>query len=69
MTTDTITVPEISCGHCRGAIERALNPLRGVEEARVDVDSRTVTVTYDETAIGREQLISAIEEQGYDVPA
>ncbi len=69
MTTDTMTVPNISCGHCRSTIESALNPLRGVEEARVDIDSRTVTVTYDETAIRREQLISAIEEQGYDVPA
>ncbi|MDQ4129755.1 MAG: cation transporter [Actinomycetota bacterium] len=69
MRRDTITVPEIHCGHCGAAIEGALSPLPGVEEARVDVDGRTVTVTYDEAVVGREQLITAIEDQGYDVPA
>ncbi|MDQ3932034.1 MAG: cation transporter [Actinomycetota bacterium] len=68
MRTETITVPEISCGHCRSSIEGALHPLDGVAEASVDVDARTVTVTYDETTIRREQLISTIEDQGYDVP-
>lgn len=66
--TDTITVPDISCGHCRDAIEGVLNPLSGVEEASVDVYAKTVTVTYDEAVIPRGQLITAIEDQGYDVP-
>lgn len=69
MRTDSISVPAISCGHCRTAIEGALNPLSGVEEASVDVASKTVTVTYDETVVARKQLITAIEDQGYDVPA
>lgn len=69
MTTETITVPDIHCDHCKTSIEGALAPIDGVTEARVDVNARTVTVDYDEHATGRAALIAAIEEQGYEVPA
>ena len=69
MTTETIAVPEIHCGHCKASIEGALNPLEGVSTATVDIDSRAVTVDFDESAVTREQLVEAIEAQGYDVPA
>jgi len=68
MTTDTISVPEIHCDHCKQSIEAALQPLDGVDSAVVDVPGRAVTVTYDETTTARDELIAAIEEQGYDVP-
>ncbi len=69
MTTETINVPEIHCGHCQASIEGALNPIEGVESATVDIAARTVTVSYDESAVPRQRLVAAIEEQGYDVPA
>lgn len=68
MTTETITVPEIHCDHCRTSIEGALTPLDGVARASVDIDARQVTVDYDEATIDRATLIGAIEDQGYDVP-
>lgn len=68
MTTRTIAVPEIFCGTCKTAIESALNPLQGVERALVDIEDRQVTVDYDDTVIGQQELVAAIEEQGYDVP-
>lgn len=46
-----------------------LRPLDGVSEAAVDVDQRTVSVTWDDAAITRDALVSAIEDQGYEVPA
>jgi copper chaperone len=69
VTTETITVPEIHCGHCKGAIEGALTPLAGVSQAEVDISARTVTVTYDPEAVPRAAIVAAIEEQGYEVPA
>jgi copper chaperone len=69
VTTMTISVPEIHCDHCKQAIEGALVPLPGVASARVDIDARTVTVEIDETVTDRGRLVTAIEEQGYDVPA
>jgi copper chaperone len=69
MTTITISVPEIHCGHCKSSIEGALVPLPGVASARVDIPARTVTVEVDETVTDRARLVAAIEGQGYDVPA
>jgi copper chaperone len=67
MTTITLSVPDISCGHCKTSIEGAVAPLAGVEAAEVTIDDRTVDVTYDDGAIALEAIIDAIEEQGYDV--
>ena len=69
MTTETISVPEIHCGHCKSSIEGALAPLEGVAEAVVDIDARSVTVSYDADAVSRDALVAAIEDQGYAVPA
>lgn len=68
MTSDTIVVPEIHCDHCRTSIEGALRPLDGVNRASVDIAARQVTVDYDDAVIGRDALIRAIEDQGYEVP-
>ncbi len=68
MTTETISVPEVHCGHCVSSIEGALGPMKGVASASVDLDTRTVTVTYDDGTVTHDQLVTAIEDQGYDVP-
>jgi copper chaperone len=69
MSRMTISVPGIHCDHCKHSIEGALAPLPGVSAARVDIDARTVTVELDETRVDRAQLVAAIKEQGYEVPA
>ena len=69
MTTMTISVPGIHCDHCKHSIEAALAPLAGVRSAQVDIEARTVTVEADEARIDRAQLASAIEDQGYELPA
>ena len=69
MPNETISVPEIHCDHCKNSIEGALNPLPGVDLATVDIASATVTVEYDQSAISRDDIVTAITEQGYDVPA
>jgi copper chaperone len=69
MSTMTISVPGIHCDHCKHSIEGALEPLDGVSSARVDIDTRTVTVEIDQTRVDRARLVTAIEEQGYEVPA
>jgi copper chaperone len=65
----TISVPGIHCDHCKHSIEGALAPLPGVSSARVDIDARTVTVEVDQSRVDRAQLVAAIEDQGYEVPA
>jgi copper chaperone len=69
VTTTTISVPEIHCDHCKHSIEGALASLPGVRWARVDVEARTVTVEVEQARADRAQIVAAIEEQGYQVPA
>ena len=68
MPNEVISVPQIHCDHCKNSIEGALNPLPGVDLATVDVGAATVTVEYDQSAISRDDIVTAIQDQGYDVP-
>lgn len=69
MTTETLRVPEIHCGHCKSSIEGAVGSLPGVARAEVDIGGRTVAVDFDESVVDLPAIIAAIEEQGYQVPA
>lgn len=64
---ETFKVADISCGHCKKAIEDALRPVDGVQRAEVSVEARTVTVEWAPETIGRERLVAAIEDAGYSV--
>jgi copper chaperone len=64
---ETFQVADISCGHCKKAIEDALAPLDGVQRAEVDVEARSVTVEWQPDAVGRDRLVAAIQDAGYDV--
>ena len=61
--THTYTVPDISCDHCKRAIEDHVSPLAGVETVDVDVDTKIVTVTGGDAAA----VEAAIVEAGYAI--
>ena len=65
MTTRTIRVPAISCGHCVATIERELSELDGVREVKADLDSRSVEVGWDEDAPDWDAVESLLDEIGY----
>jgi copper chaperone len=69
MTEKTFNVPDMSCGHCKAAVEGELNRLAGVERSDADVEQGIVEVRYDESKVGTEQLKGAIEDAGYTVAA
>jgi copper chaperone len=66
MTTETLSVPDISCDHCQRTIESALGRLPGVHTATVDVAARTVQLTYDETTVDRATIRHTLAEEGYE---
>ena len=68
MTARTISVPDISCDHCKASIEQAVGGLAGVEGVSVDINARTVEFNFDEKSVDLDQIISAIEGAGYEVP-
>ena len=67
MTTTTLSVPAIHCDNCKNSIEGALGGLDGVDRAEVSVEDKTVTVAYDDGAVGMDRIRETIEEQGFDV--
>jgi len=66
---ESFKVPDVSCEHCKSAIEGALRPLGGVRSATVDVGGKTTTVDYDESVINRRAIAAVIEQEGYPVAA
>jgi copper chaperone len=67
MTTRTLSVPDISCGHCKSSIEGAVSPLDGVDLVEVAIDERTVAIDFDGTDDTYFAIVDAIEGQGYEV--
>jgi copper chaperone len=67
METITLTAPNISCEHCRTAIEREVGTLSGVQTCSVDIQSRHVTVQFDPLTVTRLQIVEVMEEEGYPV--
>jgi copper chaperone len=63
----TFKVPDMSCSHCRAAVEEGLDSLPGVVHSDADVGREIVEVSYDESKLGIEQLEGAIQEAGYTV--
>ena len=64
---ENFNVPDVSCGHCKSSIESALGPVAGVREATVDIDTKQVTVDFDEAVTDRATVVRTIESAGYAV--
>jgi copper chaperone len=67
MTTHTFNVPEVHCDHCVSSIEGAVGAISGVDDVKVDLAGRTVEVSFDESAVEIAEIVTAIEDQGYEV--
>ena len=51
MTTNTYTVPNISCGHCTATIERELKDVAGVQSVKANQDSKAVLVEVTDESV------------------
>jgi copper chaperone len=67
MNTVTLSVPDISCGHCKSSIEGAVSGLDGIDKVEVAIEAKTVDVSFDPDTVPLDTIIGTIEEQGYDV--
>jgi copper chaperone CopZ len=67
METVTLSVPTVHCHACKLSIEEALDELGGVDESRVDLATRTVTLTYDPDVVELPEITEALDDAGYPV--
>ncbi len=58
-----LKVPEMSCGHCKAAVEKAVASVDAQAKVDVDLENRTVQV---ETTAANDALIAALKEEGYE---
>ena len=54
MTQKVLSVPDISCGHCKVSIEGAVKKLKGVSKVDVDVDRGLAPALEDGRGAARE---------------
>jgi copper chaperone len=62
-----LNVPDVSCNHCKMAIEGALAGLDGVVSAVVDVEAKSVDVVFDGGTVDSERIVATIAGEGYPV--
>ena len=67
MNTVTLSVPDISCDHCKNSIEGAVGQLPGVAEVEVAIEAKTVAVNFNVDTVTVQTITDAIEDQGYEV--
>ncbi|WP_437811905.1 heavy metal translocating P-type ATPase [Sorangium sp. So ce1078] len=63
-----LPVEGMTCAACVRRVERALLATGGVRDAKVNLVTRTATVTFDPAAAPPGALVAAIERAGYSVP-
>lgn len=68
MTTKTVKVPNISCGHCVHTIQNEVSELEGVTSVVADEQSKMVTVVWDEPQ-SWDTIAALLEEINYPAEA
>lgn len=63
MSQEILNVEGMSCGHCKSAVESALNNIDGVTSADVNLENGQVSVQYDDSKVAVSQMKDAIEDQ------
>ncbi|RYH08393.1 heavy-metal-associated domain-containing protein [Tropicimonas sp. IMCC6043] len=60
------TVPDMSCGHCTAAIEKAIKEIDAQAKVDCNLEDRSVSISSELSA---QALQSAIQEAGYSSEA
>ena len=61
----TLNITGMTCGHCVGAVSKALRGLEGVDVESVGVGS--ATLSFDPAKVTRARLDAAVADEGYTV--
>ncbi len=62
----TLEIEGMSCGHCVGRVEEALNGGSGIVEATVDLSTNSAQVRFTASATSAADIAAIVTEAGYD---
>lgn len=64
MAKETLSIPNISCGHCVMSIKNELNELDGIKIVEGDPENKSITVEFESPAT-LEQIEETLKEINY----
>ena len=62
----TLNVPDMSCGHCKATVEKAITAVDASAKVAVDLSTRKVEVT---SSVTSSTLLGALKAAGYPATA
>ena len=65
MTTTTLKVTGMTCGHCVRAVTDAIGALQGVQSTDVQLQTGQAIVVYDQAKVSPRDMVSAVMDEGY----
>ena len=66
MAQEIIKVEGMSCMHCQLGVKKAVEAVEGVKRADVNLQTKQVTIEYEEGKVNLEDVKAAIRETGYE---
>ena len=64
-TTVKFTVEKMTCATCPISVRKAMERVDGVKEVRVDLESKTATVTFDSSLVTASDIGNASADVGF----
>lgn len=58
-----LSIPEMSCGSCKGAIKKAISAADSNSKIDVDLENKTVKI---DSNLEQSALLAAVEKAGYE---
>ena len=65
MADVTINIEGMTCQHCVGRVKQALEALDGVQGVEVEIGS--AKVSFDNSAVSKDEIADAVVKAGYTV--
>lgn len=60
-----LNIEGMHCTGCSTRLEKVLNNVDGVEDAKVSLEEKKADIKYDETQVNEKELIEAVEDAGF----
>lgn len=65
MRTEKYTISGMSCAACSSAVERVTRKMEGVQESNVNLTTGKMTITYDDSVVTQDAIVSKVEKAGF----
>jgi copper chaperone len=66
METVKYKVDGMTCGGCSGSLERLLNELDGVSQAKASHEDNSCEVTFDPAKVSDEKIAEIVDKAGFE---